>query len=47
MYDGLQEYVEDAAKFYREQGNPKTAESLLDETNYRKVVRKRRRRGIR
>lgn len=32
MYNGLQEYVEDAADFYREQGDPGTAETLLDET---------------
>ncbi|SFC67580.1 hypothetical protein SAMN05444422_11441 [Halobiforma haloterrestris] len=32
MYNSLQEYVEDAADFYREQGDPGAAEILLDET---------------
>lgn len=32
MYNGLEEYLEDAATFYREQGDPRTAETLLDET---------------
>jgi len=31
MYHGLQEYVEDAADFYREQGSPSTAETLSNE----------------
>ena len=30
-YEGLKEYVEDAADFYREQGSPSKAETLLDE----------------
>ena len=32
MYNGLQEYVEDVADFYREHGDPRTEETLLGET---------------
>ena len=31
MYNGLREYVEDSADFYREQGSPDKAETLLNE----------------
>lgn len=31
-YDGLKDYVEDAADFYRGKGDPRTAETLLNET---------------
>jgi hypothetical protein len=31
MYNGLQEYVKNAAHFYREKCDPGTAETLLNE----------------